>query len=954
MKKIKKLMIIDGHAFAFRSYFAFSASNLTNSMTGLPSGAVFGFFRMLFKLLQDFDISHIAVTFDPGTRLDRNDLFENYKATRKPMPDDLRPQIKEIIELLNVLEFPVLKIDHKEADDIIGTLCYQFRKESEEILILSGDKDLYQLLSTNIHMLRGKKGVSEFQKIDPAWVEQEIGITTDQVTDYMAILGDSSDNIPGVKGIGEKGAAKLIQEYKSLEAIYKNIDTISNPSLKEKLLSNKDNAFLSKKLATIECDLNLNINADHLLLPNYLEEKKVFHFKNKGYNVLFRDLAKKAGIKDLSSVQDSVSSESDSKKSPAKKKKNSKLTKNSEIDSQGNEGLVSKLDLNENSSSQKGKYNRIHSSEELKKIISNIKDGTILSIDTETTSVNPNDADLLGISFSWQEKVGYYIPISYSESLYALALPKAQDIINTLKPILENPKILKVGQNIKYDWIVLQRYGVDLKAVSFDTMIASYLLNARVRRHNLDDMAEDYLGYKTITFDELVGTGRKKQNLFEIDPDKVTEYAGEDADITLRLNNILQLKIDQEKLRNIYSELEHPLIEVLKDIEMAGVSIDVEYFAKLSKQFEKKLAELVKRIHIHAHKEFNIASTKELQIVLFEELNLPSEKKTQTGFSTDHSVLESLLGMHPIIEDLLEHRKFAKLKSTYVDTLPSLINKATNRIHTSYNQTVAATGRLSSQDPNLQNIPIKDEEGRLLRKGFVPINDDFEILSLDYSQIELRIMAHYSQDPKMLEAYSKGLDIHKITASGLFGLSEDQITSDMRNKAKIVNFSIIYGATSFGLSQNLKISRTEAKEYINLYFKQYQGVKKYMDDTIDFCLENGYVETLKGRRRYVPEIHSPNRQMIEGAKRIAINTPIQGTSADMIKIAMISIHNKIKENNWKSRIIMQVHDELVFEVYKEEKQLFYDFAKNEMEIALPLSVPILVEGKFGKNWEEAH
>jgi DNA polymerase-1 len=954
MKKIKKLMIIDGHAFAFRSYFAFSASNLTNSMTGLPSGAVFGFFRMLFKLLQDFDISHIAVTFDPGTRLDRNDLFENYKATRKPMPDDLRPQIKEIIELLNVLEFPVLKIDHKEADDIIGTLCYQFRKESEEILILSGDKDLYQLLSTNIHMLRGKKGVSEFQKIDPAWVEQEIGITTDQVTDYMAILGDSSDNIPGVKGIGEKGAAKLIQEYKSLEAIYKNIDTISNASLKEKLLSNKDNAFLSKKLATIECDLNLNINADHLLLPNYLEEKKVFHFKNKGYNVLFRDLAKKAGIKDLSSVQDSVSSESDSKKSPAKKKKNSKLTKNSEIDSQGNEGLVSKLDLNENSSSQKGKYNRIHSSEELKKIISNIKDGTILSIDTETTSVNPNDADLLGISFSWQEKVGYYIPISYSESLYALALPKAQDIINTLKPILENPKILKVGQNIKYDWIVLQKYGVDLKAVSFDTMIASYLLNARVRRHNLDDMAEDYLGYKTITFDELVGTGRKKQNLFEIDPDKVTEYAGEDADITLRLNNILQLKIDQEKLRNIYSELEHPLIEVLKDIEMAGVSIDVEYFAKLSKQFEKKLAELVKRIHIHAHKEFNIASTKELQIVLFEELNLPSEKKTQTGFSTDHSVLESLLGMHPIIEDLLEHRKFAKLKSTYVDTLPSLINKATNRIHTSYNQTVAATGRLSSQDPNLQNIPIKDEEGRLLRKGFVPINDDFEILSLDYSQIELRIMAHYSQDPKMLEAYSKGLDIHKITASGLFGLSEDQITSDMRNKAKIVNFSIIYGATSFGLSQNLKISRTEAKEYINLYFKQYQGVKKYMDDTIDFCLENGYVETLKGRRRYVPEIHSPNRQMIEGAKRIAINTPIQGTSADMIKIAMISIHNKIKENNWKSRIIMQVHDELVFEVYKEEKQLFYDFAKNEMEIALPLSVPILVEGKFGKNWEEAH
>jgi len=940
-KNIKKLMIIDGHAFAFRSYFAFSASNLTNSKTGLPSGAVFGFFRMLFKLLQDFNVSHIAVTFDPGTRLDRHDIMESYKATRKPMPEDLRPQIKEIIEILNFIEFPVLKIDHKEADDIIGTLCTKFKGESEEILILSGDKDLYQVLSSNVHMLRGKKGVSEFQKIDPEWVETEIGITTAQVTDYMALLGDSSDNIPGVKGIGEKGATKLIQEYSSLDNIYKKIDSIENASLKSKLIANKENAYLSKKLATIECDLELNINSDNLLLPNYLEEKKVFHFKHQGYNVLFRDLAKQAGIKDLSSKDDEEAESS--AKAKGKKATKSKM----QTSSKSNEG---NLELN----NDKGKYTRINNADDLKKTLSSLKVGTVLSVDTETTSVNPNNADLLGISFSWKEQTGYYIPLSYSESLYSLALPKVEDILKILKPVLENSKIPKVGQNIKYDWIVLQRYGIDLKGVSFDTMIGSYLLNSGVRRHNMDDMAMDYLGYKTITFDELVGTGRKKQNLFDIDPDQVTEYAAEDADITLRLYNLLHKKVEQDKLKSIYDELEHPLISVLKDIEMAGVTIDVAYFSKLSKQFEKKLASLEKRIHIHAGKEFNIASTKELQVVLFEELKLPAEKKTQTGYSTDHSVLESLFGMHSIIEDLLEHRKFAKLKSTYVDTLPSLVNPKTNRIHTSYNQTIAATGRLSSQDPNLQNIPIKDEEGRLLRQGFVPCDSNFEILSLDYSQIELRIMAHYSQDPKMMEAYKNGLDIHRRTASGLFQVEEADVTSEMRNKAKIVNFSIIYGATSFGLAQNLKISRSEAKEFINLYFNQYNGVKKYMDDTIAFCLEHGYVETLKGRKRYIPDIHASNRQVVEGAKRVAINTPIQGTSADMIKIAMIKIHEKIKKDKLKSRIIMQVHDELVFEVEKSEKQRFYDLAKKEMEIALPLTVPILVEGKFGKNWDEAH
>lgn len=925
-KKIKKLMIIDGHAFAFRSYFAFAASNLTNSKTGLPSGAVFGFFRMLFKLLQDFEVSHIAITFDPGTRLDRNDIFEDYKATRKPMPEDLKPQIDEILNLLKVLELPILKIDGKEADDIIGTLCKQFEKDSEEILILSGDKDLYQVLSDNVHMLRGRKGVSEFQKIDPEWVEKEVGITIDQVTDYMALLGDSSDNIPGVKGIGEKGAAKLIQEYGNLETIYDNLDNLKPPSLKVKLEANKENAFLSRKLATIETELSLGIDSQFLEMPNYLEEKKVFHFKQEGYNVLFRDLAKQAGLKVLEIDK--------SEDRPVKK------TKDTDQEVVG--------------SSAKGSYTRVQSVDDLKKILSGIKKGTILCIDTETTSVYPNLADLLGVSFSWKEETGYYVPVSYSESLYSLSLPKLEDVIKVLKPILEDPKIYITGQNIKYDWIVLQKYGIHLNGVIFDTMIASYLLNPGVRRHNMDDMASDYLGYTTLSYGELVGKGKKKQELYEIDPDRVTEYAAEDADITLRLHQVLEPKLKKSGMEKVFRELELPLVEVLKDIEMTGVSLDISYFAKLSKDFEKRIQELEKRIHIHASKEFNIASTKELQVVLFDELRLPAEKKTQTGFSTDHSVLESLLGMHPIIDDLLDHRKFSKLKSTYVDTLPNLVNPRTGKVHTSYNQTIAATGRLSSQDPNLQNIPIKDEEGRWLRKCFIPSSKEFEILSLDYSQIELRIMAHFSKDPLMMDAYEHGLDIHRRTASGLFGVEEKDVTSEMRNKAKVVNFSTIYGATSFGLSQNLKVSRSEAKEFINKYFIQYQGVKKFMEETTEFCKKNGYVETLLGRRRYIPEINSKNKQVEKGAQRIAINSPIQGTSADMIKIAMLSIHKHIQKKKLNSRIIMQVHDELVFEVHKDEKEDFKKIATKLMVTALPLSVPIVVEGNFGKNWDEAH
>ncbi len=931
---MNRLLLVDGHALAFRAYFAFAASNLTNSLTGKPSGAVFGFWRMLFKLLQDEKVSHIAFCFDPGTRLYRNDIYEAYKAQRKPMPEDLRPQLTQIMQMVADLKFPIYKIAGEEADDIIGTLCKNFSKDFDEIIILSSDKDLYQVLEKNILMLRGKRGVSEFERIDPDWVVREIGVTKDQIIDYMGLVGDTSDNIPGVKGIGEKGASKLIQEFSNLEGIYKDVQKVKNKALIDKLIENKENAFLSRKLATINFKLDLKIKKSDLLIPNYLEAESVQYFKDQGFNVLHRDLAKLAGIPVESSSKEPTNTKSKSKSSKAK----------AEPLNGSEKEIIPAL---------KGNYTRIKTIAELKKIWDSLDLKTPISIDTETTSTDPNDAVILGFSFSQKSGEGFYIGFSHPDSIYSHLLPKWEEARPILKPILENPKVKKIGQNIKYDLIVLSISGVELKGIFFDTMIASYILSPSERKHNMDDMAAEHLNYKTITYDELVGTGKKKLNLFDIDPDQVSNYAAEDADITFRLYEILFSKIKESGSEEIFQKIELPLIDVLATMEKLGVAIDSDYFKSLSSDFQKKIEEHEKNIHFYAGRKFNVNSTKELQVVLFEDLRLPAEKKTQTGYSTDHSVLESLQGSHPIIEDLLAIRKFSKLKSTYSDVLPTLINPRTGRIHTNYNQTIAATGRLSSTNPNLQNIPIKDEEGKLLRRGFVP-EKGFEILSLDYSQIELRIMAHFSKDPVMIEAYKSGLDIHRKTASGLFGISEKDVTSEMRNKAKVVNFSVIYGVTSFGLSANLKISRKEAKEFIDRYFQQYTGVKRYMDEIVTSCIEKGYVETLLGRKRFIPEINSTNRMAIEAGKRVAINSPIQGTSADMIKIAMIRIQDQIQKDKLQSRLILQVHDELVFEVHPKEKTAFMEMAKNSMETALPLSVPVLVEGKTGKNWGEAH
>jgi len=925
-----QLLIIDGHALVFRAYYAFQTTNMKNSKTGSPSGAVFGFFRMFFKLLNDYPSSHIAFTFDPGTQLERNKIFPDYKGTRKPMPEDLKPQIREVMEIVKELGYPLLLQVGHEADDIIGSLCKKFG-EQHDIVICSGDKDLYQLLmKKNIKMLRGKKGTSDFIIINSDWVVEELGITPDEITDYMGIVGDTSDNIPGVKGIGEKGASSLIKEYKNLESIYSNLENIKNPSLKEKLVKSKEMAFLSRNLATLKTDLKIEENWEDLKTQT-LTPEKIAIFQDRGYNVIHRDLSK-----DILG------------KLPKEEKETKEVPSPSE-------------------SNKKGKYRRIKNKKELKELVVSLSKYSELSVDTETTSPLPMDANLLGISISWAEGEGVYIPVKYSSEVDPNSLLPVgsenkiqdesldvEDTISALKKLLENPKINKIGQNIKYDFLVLQKYDVLLSPIYFDTMIAGYILKPDVRRHNMDDLAMDYLNYKTITYDELTGVGKKRKALYDIDLDSVTEYAAEDADITFRLYNKLKNEISAQDPVGIFSKIEIPLIEVLAEIEKTGVSIDSKYFHNLSIEFKKEMQKIEKKIYASAKKEFNINSTKELQKILFEDLKLDIIKKNKTGLSTDHSVLEALSGKHEIIDALLDHRKYSKLISTYVDSLPEMVNKTTNRIHTSYNQTIAATGRLSSTDPNLQNIPIKDKEGRMIRKGFIPISKDFELLSLDYSQIELRIMAHFSKDKNMIEAYEKGLDIHARTASALFSVPEEEVNAEMRNKAKVVNFSVIYGTTAFGLAENLKISRTEAGMFIDKYFYQYPGVKNYMEKISSECFETGYVETLSGRRRYIPLIKSSRRQEVEAAKRIAINSPIQGTSADLIKKAMLDIHAKIKKSKFKSRMILQVHDELVFEVHTSEKEKIYNLAKKSMEEVEKLDVPLEAKGKFGKNWDEAH
>ncbi|MCB1309136.1 MAG: DNA polymerase I [Leptospiraceae bacterium] len=922
------LLIIDAHAMAYRAYYALQHQNLTHPATGQPTFAIFGFFRMLFKLLADYAPQNVAVVWDPpGGASFRNDMYDQYKANRKPMPDDLRHQIDEIKELLDKTGFPLLQIGGYEADDVMGSLAARFGKKMK-VFLISGDKDCYQLLSKNVKMLRGAKGVTEFIEIDPDWVKQELGIDIKQVTDYMGLVGDSSDNIPGARGVGPKSAAKLLEEYKSLKNIYKNLGKIKPDGLRKKLEEHKENVFLSQELATIKIDVPEaeEIQADTLKTPDYLKDDILQLFRHEGYNAIYDDL-KKARDKQKGKGQTD-------KKDEGKGRADSK------------------------SKSPGRKYELIADVESLEKAIAALKKAMgktgPLAVDTETDHQEPMRARLVGISLCARMGTAYYIPWPPEDSEFAGQGPDQKKALPVLKKFLEDPALRIVGQNIKYDMIVLGNHGIQMPAPFFDTMIASYLCNPNVRRHNMDDMAMDLLQVDTIKYEDVVGSGRNKKTMDQIDPEQIRDYACEDADITLQLHAALLPQLKRKKLESVNADIELPLVPVLADMEREGVAIDRDYFKKLSADYEKKLSGIEKKIYKAVGYEFNINSTKELQKILFEDLNLPKGKKTKTGYSTDQSVLEDLKDAHPVVANLLEHRKYNKLKSTYVDALPELINQYTGRIHTSFNQTIAATGRLSSVDPNLQNIPIREDTGRAIRRGFVPRKGNV-LLSLDYSQIELRIMAHYSGDAALIETFVKqGVDIHTRTAASLFKVKESEVDPDMRSQGKAVNFSIIYGVTEFGLARNLGISREEARLYIQRFFEQYPGVRTFMDETILFAEQKGFVQTLSGRQRQIPEITSSNRFRKEGAQRTAINTPIQGTSADIIKLAMIQIHKDFQKKKFESRMILQVHDELLFDVVPDEQEAVLAVAGKRMENAMQLKVPLLVEHSFGQNWDEAH
>jgi DNA polymerase-1 len=899
----KKLFILDGHALCYRAYYAFIKKPLTNSK-GQNTSAIYGFARMLLKLIKEQSPDYLAVAFDPPKKSFRFRLYEDYKANRQKMPDDMRSQVDEIKRMVTSLGITLLENPDYEADDILGTAAERFSSDELEVYLVTGDKDAYQLVKDNVRIYANTKGISEYEIYDSDGVKNKTGLVPEQIIDYMALMGDSSDNIPGVKGIGEKTALKLITEYGTLDGIYENVGSIKGKT-GELLKTGKDMAYLSRELVTIKKDVPIGKQLSDMAFNN------IDTAVASGY---FNELEMTSIINDF--FQDVKEGKKSSEGSPGKN------------------------------------YITIRTESDLKQMLKAIEKAKIVSFDTETDSLQPVEANLVGMSFSVKENSGWFLPLK-NKGLFSDDYPDPELSISAVKPLLEDGKIKKIGQNIKFDLLVLKRAGITLRGIYFDTMIASYLLNPSERRHNMDDLAEKYLNYRTITFKELTGIGKNAVPITEVPLDKLSEYAIEDADVTFRLYKLFKPMLDEQKLTVLFETMEMPLLSVLADMEYTGVRIDVSHFESMKKDIADKLRSVEKKIYKLAGQDFNINSTRELSAILFDKLKLKTAKKTKTGYSTDIQVLETLKGSHEIIGHLISYRTLSKLQSTYIDSLPKLISPVTGRIHTSYNQTVTATGRLSSSDPNLQNIPIRDEFGRQIRKGFVP-DRGFLLMSADYSQIELRLAAHYSNDSNMISAFRDKIDIHNMTASSVFGVSIDGITPDMRRQAKIINFATIYGVSPFGLSQQAEIGVKEAAEFIKRYFETYPGFKTYIETTIEFAKKNGYVETLMGRKRPIPEINSETSFRREGAERIAINTPLQGTSADMIKIAMINISREMTEQKLRSRMIMQVHDELVFEVYKDEKEIMEKIVREKMESAIKLNVPVIVDISTGKNWDEAH
>ena len=919
-----KLFLLDAYALIYRSYYAFIKNPRINSK-GLNTSAIVGFVNTLQEVLTKEQPTHLGVAFDPHGPTFRSEAYPAYKAQREATPEDIKKAVPIIKDLLKAYNIPILQVEGYEADDVIGTLATKAGQQGIETYMLTPDKDYGQLVRHNVFIFRPRHG-GGYETMGPEEVKQKYSIpSTDAVIDLLALMGDSADNFPGCPGVGEKTAVKLLNEFGSIENMLEHTDAIKG-ALRTKVEEHVDDIKMSKFLATIKTDVPIELNMNELKVtePNEAELSKLLE------ELEFKSLASKI------------------LKKPEKVSKpaNGQLDLFAEFASGGPE--VSEFSSFETLKTTPHKYQLVDNEEEMRKLCDFFRTKDFLVLDTETTSTNAIDAELVGLSFSVQEHEAFYVPIPPQRD-------EAQKIVNLFRPVYEYERILKIGQNLKYDLEVLRNYDIHLKGKMWDTMIAHYLIQPELR-HNMDYMAEVYLHYQTIHIDELIGPrGKSQRSMRELDPKDVYEYACEDADITLQLKNKLEPELKQHDCEDLFYQIEMPLMPVLAEMEMTGVCLDTASLAETSKQFTVRMNEIEQRIYELAGQPFNIASPKQVGEILFDKLKIVEKpKKTKTGqYVTSEEVLQQLRHKHEIVGLILDHRGLKKLLGTYIDALPSLINKRTGHIHTSFNQTITATGRLSSSDPNLQNIPIRGEDGKEIRKAFVP-EPGCLFFSADYSQIELRVMAHLSKDENMIRVFREGKDLHAATAANIYKKGIEEVSRDERTKSKRANFGIIYGITVFGLAERLDIPRDEAKMLIDGFFETFPQVHDYMEKSKEVARQKGYVTTLFGRRRYLPDINSQNATVRGFAERNAINAPIQGTAADIIKVAMIRIFQRFQQEGIRSKMILQVHDELNFSVYPEEKERVEAIVIEEMQGAFQMQVPLLADSGFGKNWLEAH
>ena len=940
-----KLFLLDAYALIYRAYYAFIKNPRINSK-GVNTSAIMGFCNTLHEVLTKEKPTYIGVAFDPHGPTFRSEAFPAYKAQREKTPEDIIIAVPIIKQILQAMRIPILQADGFEADDIIGTLATQAKNQPVDTYMLTPDKDYGQLVSSQVKMYRPRHG-GGYEIMGEEEIKEKYGIDNPlQVIDLLALMGDSADNFPGCPGVGEKTAVKLIAQFGNVENLISHTDQLKG-ALKTKVEAHTEDILMSKFLATIKIDVPIQLNLEELKVeePDEGQLRKIFgelEFKSLAEKFLPQPQKNvKKGV-----VQLDLFGDISNKAQKYNKKGAGQLDLFGDFSTTGAED--EKKSSFESLETIQHDYQLVENKEDIIKLRDFLLTSDFLSLDTETTSTSPIDAELVGLSFSIKENQAFYVPVPENQVL-------AQETVEIFRPLYENPKTLKIGQNIKYDIQVLANYGINVAGPLWDTMVAHYLIQPEMR-HNMDLMAETLLNYKTIHIDQLLGPkGKNQKSMRDLTPQQVYEYAAEDADVTLKLKKVLEPKLKEVGAEQLFHDIEMPLVRVLGEMERNGVRIDTQALAETSQAFTQRLNDIEERIYELAGEKFNIASPKQVGEILFNKLHIIEKpKKTKTGqFVTSEEVLQTLKGKHEIVEKILAHRALKKLLGTYIDTLPTLVNPKTGHIHTSFNQTVTATGRLSSSDPNLQNIPVRGEDGKEIRKAFIP-EDGCLFYSADYSQIELRVMAHLSGDKNMIEAFKEGYDIHAATAAKIYGKDIDKVTRDERNKAKRANFGIIYGITVFGLAERLEIERAEARQLIDGYFDTFPKVREYMEQAKQTAREKGYVETFFHRRRYLPDINSQNATVRGFAERNAINAPIQGSAADIIKVAMTRIYDRFKKENIKSKMILQVHDELNFSVLPEEKEKVAEIVIHEMQTAYQLAVPLIADAGWGSNWLEAH